>query len=82
MPSYKVKQQGFFGGVLRVPGGRHDPVVTSKAIPKKDLPGWLEEIKEKPSKTTEKKVNATTADFMGDDEKAEKTGVDADIEAL
>lgn len=83
MPSYKVKQTGFYGGVLRTPGGKHDPVVTGKAIAKKDLPSWLEEIKEKPNRASKKQPNDTVESFLGDDEKpAQKTGVDADIETL
>jgi hypothetical protein len=67
MPSYKVKEKGFFGGVLREPGGKHDPVVTSK--PLKPVPSWLEEIKSTPAQQRKKttKPKEKVEDFMGDD---------------
>ena len=46
MARYRVKEPGFFGGILRTPGGKHDPIVTARPIPKKKLPSWLEEIDE------------------------------------
>ena len=32
MPKYKVKRKCFYGGIYRVPGGPHDPVVTVAPI--------------------------------------------------
>ncbi len=68
MPEYKVLENGFYGGVFRVPGGRHDPVKTSKPI--KKVPSWLELIKDR--KTPKQKAaavnvpNEKVSDFMGD----------------
>jgi len=79
MPKYKVKETGFFGGVLRVPGGRHDPVVTAKPIPTKEIPSWLELMKvetktkkqkgEAASSVTE--PNADSSDFLGGEDGVE-----------
>lgn len=67
MPSYKVLSAGFFGGVYRSPGSKHDPVVTEK--PLNPVPRWLEEIKfsaaDQKKKTTVS--NAKKEDFMGSD---------------
>ena len=83
MPKYKVLEKGFYGGILREPGGRHDPVVTSKAIPKAKMPSWLEEIKPgKNNKASENKPNEDVANFLGEDETAEKSQADVDIETL
>jgi hypothetical protein len=79
MPTYKVTKKGFFGGVLREPGHpRHGFVVTAKAIPKGKLPSWLDEFKEKPSRSSSKKPNDTTQSFMGEDAESST----ADIETL
>ena len=71
MPSYKVLEKGFYGGVLRVPGGPHDPVVTSSPIAKAAMPSWLEEIKAPTSrkKAAEKVTvaNSSAEDFIGDE---------------
>jgi len=68
MPKYRVKSPGFFGGVLREPGGKHDPVVTSKPIPKKEMPSWLELVKEDPKKKNTAEPNDTVDSFMGDED--------------
>lgn len=67
MPSYKVLKPGFFGGVYRAPGSKHDPVVTDK--PLKPVPNWLEEIKFSAADQKKKvtKTNTKPEDFMGDD---------------
>ena len=79
MPSYKVKEKGFFGGVFRVPGGKHDPVVTANPIPKNKMPSWLEEIKPSTKTSAGRKKaaakvtepNESKDDFMGKDEDVE-----------
>jgi len=80
MPQYKVKEPGFFGGILRTPGGRHDPVVTAAPITKKDLPEWLEEIvpETSPNKkaATVTKPNEKVSDFMGDTKKDDDSGLE------
>jgi len=79
MPSYKVLDKGFYGGVFRVPGGPHDPVITPAPIPKGEVPSWLELIKEetktaKSRKAAAEKVtvpNASPSDFTEDDDGVE-----------
>jgi hypothetical protein len=69
MPKYRVLKTGFYGTVLRVPGGKHDPVVTSKPIPKKELPSWLELIKDDGKVKNEvTEPNDTVDSFMGDED--------------
>jgi len=78
MPEYKVLKPGFWGGIFRVPDGRHDPVVT--AAPIKNLPSWLEEIKsdEDPKVRRGKvtKPNETPADFLGEQQEDDKGGLE------
>lgn len=76
MPKYKVLKPGFFGGIFRTPGGKHDPVVTAKPIPKTKMGTWLEEVvppkpltkaEQKKAAAAEDKTNENENDFMGDD---------------
>lgn len=63
MPRYKVKSPGYYGSILRIPGSKHDPVVTPE--PLDPVPSWLEPIEEevaKPKRVTrgaKKKVVAS-----------------------
>ena len=73
MPKYKVLKKGFFGGVLREPGGKHDPVITSKPFPKNETPSWLKLMtkadESRAAKAAEVTVpNEGVEDFMGDDD--------------
>lgn len=56
MPRYRVLQPGFYGGVLRTPGGPHDPVVTPMPFPKDQTPSWLELIPEETATRTAPKA--------------------------
>lgn len=78
MPKYKVLENGYFGGIFRTPGGRHDPVVTSKPFPKGKIPNWLEEVKEDKKKKTNKEKaadvtepNESATDFLGEEDGVE-----------
>lgn len=46
MLKYKIKEACFIGGVYRLPGGKHDPYVTSE--PLKKVPKAIELIVEAP----------------------------------
>lgn len=77
MPKYKVLKPGFFGGIFREPGGRHDPVVTAKPIPKKEQPSWLELMKASAKKKDDVTTpNDTPDSFMGDKADDDDAGVE------
>jgi len=79
MPEYKVLKPGFFGSIFREPGGRHDPIVTAKPIPKAKMPSWVEEIKVKKQTASERKAaaaavttpNENSDNFMGEEKDVE-----------
>jgi hypothetical protein len=96
MAKYRVKEPGFYGGIYREPGGKHDPVVTARPIPRKKLPSWLEEVDEEAEaaarqeiddanadatqtqiEESEKQLNETPEDFMGDQQVDDKAGVES-----
>ena len=62
MPKYSVIETGFFGGILRVPGGDHDPVVTAE--PLKPIPSWLKKYVE-PKMKKEKTQDDLKDQFTG-----------------
>lgn len=78
MPKYEVLKPGFLGGVFREPGGKHDPVITS--APLKKVPSWLAEIKPEADPVKKRgqvtKPNEKVADFMGEQEKDNDTGLE------
>lgn len=80
MPRYKVTQPGFYGGIFRTPGGKHDPVVTAAPISAKKLPSWLEEIKEDSSPAKKRgqatQPNEKPADFMGGQDQDNESGLE------
>jgi hypothetical protein len=73
MPKYRVLANGFFGGIFRTPGGRHNTVVTSKPFPKGKTPKWLELVKEEKSNKSVNVPNEKASDFMGESEDGVET---------
>lgn len=67
MPSYKVKEKGFFGGRIYDPEGKRRVLHTDKPFPSKNKkeqhPSWLEPIKaetaeQKAAREAESEANA------------------------
>jgi|TARA_Y100000310_G_scaffold127563_1_gene126692 hypothetical protein len=46
MPSYRVKQKGYYGGKIYDPEGKRRTLVVDKPFDKKTMPSWVEPIKE------------------------------------
>lgn len=77
MPLYRVTKTGFWGGILRTPGGRHGVVETAKPIPKKELPSWMEPMSKADNKKAEDKKIENPPSFID-----EKENDDAGLETL
>lgn len=58
MPSYRVKEKGFFDGRIYDPNGKRPVLVVDKPFTKKNMPSWVEPIKET---TTQSKARQTAA---------------------
>ena len=63
MPSYRVKEKGFFDGKMFDPEGKRPILTVDKPFTKKNMPSWVEPIKEtaaqsKARQAAEKKATA------------------------
>ena len=62
MPKYKVLRPCFHGGIHRVPGGKHDPVVTASPIKGLKSTSALELIKPETAAQKKKRIAAEKKD--------------------
>ncbi|QGT52260.1 hypothetical protein [Vibrio phage MZH0603] len=69
MPSYKVKQMGFFDGRLYDPNGKRPVLHTDKEL--KPVPKWLEPIKSETPAQAKKRKAAESKAAKAAAEKAE-----------
>jgi len=73
MPSYKVKEKGFFDGMLYDPDGKRHILHTDVEL--ESVPKWLEPIKSetpvqaKKRKASDAKANKAASDKAADDRK-------------
>ena len=79
MPKYKVLRPCFHGGIHRVPGGKHDPVVTASPIKGLKSTSALELIK---PETAAQKKKRLAAEKEAAKTAAEETSEDTTTEPI
>lgn len=79
MPSYKVIQKGYFGGKLYDPEGKRKVLKVEKPFGKKDIPSWVEPIKDVKETAAEKKAREKSEKEQAEKDAQNKRDVDAAV---